>query len=50
VESTSVASPSGLRAVAIAPDGTLWLTTSNRDQVGASTAAGEDDRILRISL
>jgi glucose/arabinose dehydrogenase len=39
-----------LRTVAVAPDGSLWLTTSNRDQVGASSAGPEDDRILRLAL
>ena len=35
-----------LRTVQQAPDGSLWLLTSNRDGVGAPTDA--DDRILRI--
>jgi hypothetical protein len=34
------------RPVAFAPDGALWLLTSNRDGNG-SPAAG-DDRILRV--
>ena len=29
-----------------APDGALWLTTSNRDGVGRPVAA--DDRVIRI--
>jgi glucose/arabinose dehydrogenase len=35
-----------LRTVVAAPDGALWVTTSNRDGVGKPVAA--DDRVLRI--
>ncbi len=35
-----------MRTIAVAPDGTLWLTTSNRDQRG--TPREGDDRILQV--
>ena len=36
-----------LRAVVEAPDGAIWVTTSNLDTYGERTSP-EDDRILRI--
>ena len=42
-----------LRTVAVAPDGSLWVTTSNRDQVGREDQlpqSPEGDRILRVTL
>ncbi|MGA9747526.1 MAG: PQQ-dependent sugar dehydrogenase [Nocardioides sp.] len=37
-----------MRTVVVAPDGNLWLTTSNRD--GRGDPAPQDDRILEIAL
>ncbi|MDT4941789.1 MAG: hypothetical protein QOJ34_1878, partial [Pseudonocardiales bacterium] len=34
-----------LRTVVAAPDGALWLTTSNRD--GAGTPVAADERVIR---
>jgi glucose/arabinose dehydrogenase len=41
-----------LRTVEVAPDGALWVTTSNTDQatLGGTPSRDGDDRILRIEL
>jgi glucose/arabinose dehydrogenase len=40
-----------LRTVAVAPDGSLWVTTSNRDQLGNEVVPNAaDDRLLRLTF
>jgi len=41
-----------LRTIAVAPDGSLWVTTTNHDQAAralGTTPHPEDDRVLRIT-
>ena len=52
VESLLVGAYGRLRGIAVAPDGSLWVTTSNRDQAfsfGGPGPGPEDDRLLRIT-
>ncbi len=37
-----------IRQVKAAPDGSLWITTSNRD--GRETRRRGDDKVIRIAL
>ena len=37
-----------IRSVVTAPDGTLWVTTSNTD--GRGETREDDDRIFRVTL
>jgi glucose/arabinose dehydrogenase len=41
-----------MRAVELAPDGSLWIATSNTDEatLGGTSPRGGDDRILRVEL
>jgi glucose/arabinose dehydrogenase len=37
-----------IRGVAVAPDGALWMTTSNTD--GRTEPGRHDDKIIRVTL
>ncbi len=37
-----------IRTVEVAPDGSLWIATSNRD--GRGSPADDDDRVLRVTV
>ena len=37
-----------IRGVAVAPDGALWMTTSNTD--GRVDPGRDDDKIIRVTL
>lgn len=37
-----------IRQVMAAPDGALWITTSNRD--GRATPGPGDDKVIRVAL
>ena len=37
-----------MRTIVVAPNGNLWITTSNRD--GRGSPAPQDDRILEVAI
>jgi glucose/arabinose dehydrogenase len=39
-----------IRNVVVAPDGALWMTTSNTDGRATSGPGRDDDRIIRVTL